>query len=285
MIIEISQIPVFSSALSEKEASVLTQHLESGNVLYFPTLGFKLEHSQLLASKACLGKGRKSMTYHSIDGSMKGIDLNNQYIALFNNMMQRYMQFSKDLIEHLCPSYTPHLITGRTSFRPMEVKGRKLSYRKDDTRLHVDAFPSMPMGEKRILRVFSNVNPHHQSRVWKLGEPFETVVSQFVQKLRKPWWGEFTLLQSLKLTKQKRSLYDHYMLQLHNQMKQDLTYQANAKQETVSFPPGSTWIVYSDVVSHAALEGAYLLEQSLYVPFHKMQEPALAPQSILKDYI
>ena len=33
------------------------------------------------------------------------------------------------------------------------------TWRKDDTRLHVDSFPATPSGGRRILRVFSNVNP------------------------------------------------------------------------------------------------------------------------------
>ena len=47
------------------------------------------------------------------------------------------------------------------------------SWRKDDTRLHVDAFPSNPMHGTRLLRVFSNVNPSGQPREWRVGEPFE----------------------------------------------------------------------------------------------------------------
>lgn len=285
MIIEQSQNPVLSSVLPVHQAKLLTQSLESGKVLYFPNLNFHLENTVLLGSKACLDKKRKSMTYYIKDGSMKGIDSKNAHIMTFKNMMQSYTAFAENLITHLCPHYSSDIITGRTSFRPMEVKGRKTSYRKDDTRLHVDAFPSMPMDKNRILRVFSNVNPHQQDRIWKLGEPFEKVVSQFFPKLRAPWWNEFNILNALHITKQKRSLYDHYMLQLHNQMKYDVDYQAKAQQQTVPFAAGSTWVVYSDVTSHAALEGAYLLEQTFYLPFTKMQEPDLAPQSILEKFI
>lgn len=284
MLIEYTQNPVLSSRLPVKEARDLTEKLESGHVLFFPNLGFPLQDGQLFASEACLGKGRKSMTYYQRDRTMKGINPHNKHLNLFKTMMQNYVEFSQKLINHVCPSYASNLIMGRTSFRPMEVKGRKLSVRKDDTRLHVDAFPSMPMRDNRILRVFTNVNPHGQNRVWKLGEPFTEVVDQFFPKLRSPFWGEFSALNMLNITKQKRSLYDHYMLEMHNQMKYDLEYQANAQQQTVLFPPGSTWIVYSDIASHAALEGAYLLEQTLYLPFDKMQNPSLAPQSILGKY-
>lgn len=285
MLIEQSYNAANLASLRGPELSQLVEHLEGGKVLYFPNLPFPIENALLLGSTAHLGAGRKSMTYDSKDGSIKGIQHNNTQTAAFQEMMHRYMQFAHNLISHLCPVYQSHLVTGRTSFRPIEVKGRKSSYRKDDTRLHVDAFPSTPMGNKRILRVFSNVNPFGADRVWKLGEPFEEVVAQFFNKLRKPIWGEFQMAYKLRLTGTKRTPYDHYMLQLHNSMKYDLSYQAKAKQQTVYFPPGSTWVVYSDRASHAALEGAYLAEQTFYLDYEHMQDPHKAPQSILSEYI
>ena len=74
----------------------------------------------------------------------------------------------------------------KTSLRPVEVSGRRQSWRKDDTRLHVDSFPSQPSCGKRILRVFSNVNPDGRPRVWKVGEPFEAVARKFWPELRGP---------------------------------------------------------------------------------------------------
>ena len=47
----------------------------------------------------------------------------------------------------------------RTSFRPGAIETRALSPRKDDKRLHVDAFPSSPVQGRRIFRVFTNAHP------------------------------------------------------------------------------------------------------------------------------
>jgi hypothetical protein len=43
-----------------------------------------------------------------------------------------------------------------------------------------------------------------------------------------------------------RSEYDHRMLQLHDLAKADLDYQKSVPQQEFQFPPGSTWIVFSD---------------------------------------
>ena len=59
----------------------------------------------------------------------------------------------------------PYVKRARTSYRPQPAVGRDVSWRKDDSRLHVDAFPSRPNRGERILRVFSNVNPDRGPRL------------------------------------------------------------------------------------------------------------------------
>src|SRR3546814_5569584 len=78
----------------------------------------------------------------------------------------------------------------------------------------VDAFPSVPNHGNRILRVFSNINPHGKSRIWRLGEPFEEVAKRFLPQIRMPLKATSILLKALNITKSKRTLYDHYMLKM-----------------------------------------------------------------------
>src|SRR3984957_13581606 len=142
-------------------------------------------------------------------------------------MLPRIAQQSQALIHALFPHFKDAIKRGRPRFRPSELCNRKLSYRKDDRLLHVDAFPSSPNQGQRLLRVFSNVNPHGQDRVWRLGEPFEAVAKRFLPLVPKAWPGSSQLLQLLKITKSRRSEYDHIMLQIHNRMKTDAEYQKN----------------------------------------------------------
>ena len=83
------------------------------------------------------------------------------------------------MVGQALPAYRDRLEIGRTSFRPVEIAGRASSWRKDDTRLHIDSFPATPVHGKRILRVFTNVNPHGRPRTWRLGEDFESVAQRF----------------------------------------------------------------------------------------------------------
>ncbi len=95
--------------------------------------------------------------------------------------------------------------------------------------------------------------------------------------------GEAHLLYLLKITKKKRSHYDHYMLQIHNKMKATSSYQRNVSATEMSFPPGSTWIVYTDLVSHAALSGRFALEQTFYPPITNMLNFKLSPQHQIQE--
>jgi hypothetical protein len=200
-------------------------------------------------------------------------------------MLARYAASSRSLLRKLLPHYAPTLQQARTSFRPVEIAGRDISWRKDDTRLHVDSFPSSPTGGDRILRVFSNVNPNGQSRTWRLGESFEAVSRRFLPQIRGPLPAANQVLKAVGITKRLRSDYDHFMLGLHDRMKADLGYQASADQSDVDFPPGSSWIVYSDQVAHAAMRGQHALEQTFHLPVAGMLDPAKAPLAILERLV
>ena len=99
---------------------------------------------------------------------------------------------------------------------------------------------------------------------------------------RGPVRGASHLLRLLGITKDRRSAYDHFMLQIHDQMKADLDYQSEARQIVFEFPAGSTWIAFTDQVSHAAIRGQYALEQTFYLPLTCMLDPSRAPLRILE---
>lgn len=72
------------------------------------------------------------------------------------------------------------------------------------------------------------------------------------------------------------------MLQLHDLLKSDMDYQEHAPQERMPFPPGTTWICFSDQVIHAAMSGQYLLEQTLLLPPARQYDPTTSPLETLR---
>ncbi len=259
--------------------------LEGGKILYFPHLDFPLsEQERTLLTPNILSPKAKNISYDPVHDRLSGFECDPTQAALLKRMMERYYSTARHFLLHLIPHYEHHLILGKTSFRPVEILGRKTSYRKDDTRLHVDAFPSNPTKGQRILRIFTNINHEGKPRVWRSGEPFEVVVKQFAPKTSSPWPVVPHLLKLFKITKDKRTDYDHYMLQIHDGMKGDLDYQKNAGQEELHFPPGSSWIVFTDQVSHAAMSGQHVLEQTFHLNVEGLQNEATAPLRVLERY-
>lgn len=278
----IATLPVtqWDPSLSSVEKQHAIDALELGQLLFLPQLAFALTtEERALLSPHVLDRKAKNISYHATTDALHGAAATH---AQLTALLSRFAQHARTLIEQLFPHYRDTLQQGRTSFRPIQVSNRRQSYRKDDRRLHVDAFPATPNHGRRILRVFSNINPNGESRVWRIGEPFEQVAQQFL-----PTVPAFNPLLSrclhwLRLTKSRRSHYDHIMLHLHDNMKKDQRYQQYAQQVELRLPAQSSWIVQTDIVSHAAMSGQYLLEQTFYLPVHAMADPTRSPLKILE---
>jgi hypothetical protein len=108
------------------------------------------------------------------------------------------------------------------------------------------------------------------------------VARRFADDLRVPLPGTSIVLRLLRLTKSRRSPYDALMLQLHDRMKGDSAYQAGTPQTRVDFPAGSTWMAFTDQVSHAALAGQYQLEQTFLLPIDAMIDAERSPLRVLE---
>ena len=197
-------------------------------------------------------------------------------------MIGRFAAGASGLVAALFPRYAPYLKRARTSYRPQPAIGRSVSWRKDDSRLHIDAFPSRPNRGERILRVFCNVNPRGEDRVWRVGESFESMAAHFLPRIRAQRPGEAALLSALLVTKGRRTPYDHLMLGLHDCAKADLAYQRDCPQREVRFAPGTTWICFSDQVMHAASGGQFMLEQTTHLPLAALYAPERSPLAVLE---
>ena len=146
----------------------------------------------------------------------------------------------------------------------------------------MDAFPSNPVRGRRILRVFTNVNPDGAQREWLLGESFESFAGRFFPLASGAMPGSARLMKSLGITKSLRSDYDHFMLQLHDLAKGDERYQRTSPREVMPFSPGNTWIAFTDQVVHAATRGQYAFEQTFYVDVDRMHDRAASPLAVLE---
>ncbi|WPB58693.1 Kdo hydroxylase family protein [Xylophilus sp. GOD-11R] len=265
---------------AEADAALIAA-VEAGKVLYFPSLHFTIwPQEAALLRPELLAKGKRNISLDA-DGTLKGADASLAEQAELAGMIGRFRDGALALVHGLLPAYQPHLRIAPTSFRPAEVQGRAQSWRADDRRLHVDAFPSRPNRGERILRVFANINPMGQPRTWRVGEPFEDVARRYLPRAKPYSAWQAQCLKRLGITKSFRSEYDHLMLQLHDGMKGDADYQKNARQVTMPFAAGSAWVCFSDQTPHAVMSGQFMMEQTLHLPVEAQYNPSSSPLAIL----
>jgi hypothetical protein len=257
--------------------------LEAGDVLWLRDSFFAVEVAERpLLTPSVLAGANKNVSFDPATGRVSGASAAGESAELLRGMLARFSDEAEAFVRRACPAYSDRLRVGRTSFRPVEIAGRESSWRKDDTRLHVDSFPATPVQDRRILRVFANVNPEGRPRSWRVGEDFDGLAARFAPRLRVPMPGAAALLHALHLTKTRRSAYDALMLQLHDRMKEDTAYQQAAPQVPFDFPPGSAWIAFTDQVSHAAMSGQHQLEQTFLLPVGAMLDEVRSPLRILE---
>jgi hypothetical protein len=254
--------------------------LEQGAVLFFPNLPFTLLESENQFLDAGVADGKaKNISFDPVSGKMQSSSLRGPKAEALQAMIERFGSQATRLVHDLLPYRGVE--RARTSFRPVQVKGRHYSKLSDDRLLHIDAFPSRPMRGRRIPRFFSNVSPT-SSRCWQVGEPFEDFARAFLPRVGPHFPGKSWLYEKLGVTIGRRSLYDELMLCLHDEAKRDDAFQRAGPHEAIEFPPGCCWMVLTDQVLHAALGGEFALEQTFHFNVDQLGEPERAPVKVLE---
>lgn len=274
----------WNPSISANQAAEFAHCLETGHVLFLPELRFELgnEERKFLSPQWLVG-GSKSLYLKGRERNLRGTAAQGKDRADIQSMIERFGLRATRLVNSLFPMYGGNLQPSNTSFRPCEASGRKQSWRHDDTRLHTDAFPSQPLQGKRILRVFTNANPQGKPRLWRIGEPFREMAQRFLPQVHRPLPGKHLLLRMFGVTKSPRTEYDHIMLKFHDLQKADMEYQRSVPQQSFAFPPGSTWICFSDQVMHAVMGGQHLFEQTFHLPAEAQANPDDSPLRILES--
>jgi hypothetical protein len=275
----------YPASLDLKSQDGFAIRLETEGLVLLPGQPFALGREEIDLVSPRWSDGRAKNISLSPRGDVRGAVAEATAERRLASLMARYRDWAESLILEEAPRYGSRLERGRTSLRTRDVAEGAESKRKDDRRLHVDAFASQPTGGKRLLRVFTNVNPVGEPRLWRVGERFEAHARRWAHHLRRPWPGEAWVLRRLGVTRAKRTPYDALMLGLHDAAKLDDAYQRDAPARDVILPAGASWIAYTDSVVHAAMRGRFMLEQTFYLPVEAMAAPETSPVRILERIV
>jgi len=271
--------------------------LEAGNILYFPGVPFDLpdaDRARLLEKRQSGLRFHKNISYRPKTGELRGFDSTSPEDTVeLQRIMKKYSAQVVDFVEKCLTPYSAHYTLDYASYRPNEEAGRDLSLHKRNDLLHVDAFPSRPTAGGRILRVFTNINPT-RARSWIVSDPFEKLAAMHAQAAGLDRVARRSLSTPARLWRRSgavirlfggasaRTAYDIFMLHFHDWLKENSEFQKNCPKTAINFPPGSTWLVYTDQVPHAVLTGQFALEQTFIVHLDGMVTPEHAPINVLE---
>jgi hypothetical protein len=272
----------------ERERSLAAcRVLEEGKILMFRETPLEIpaaDREFLLRQRQTEAGYHKNIAYRPGSDRVTGVARQQEQDAReLKRVLRDYSKAAAAFASKLLAPYAAKWRLDYASFRPQEEAGRKLSRHARNDLLHVDSFPTRPTRGDRIFRLFTNVNPA-APRVWKTGETFPELAERFAVSSgllgRVSRTGPFPLVTSL--LRHSRPPYDEFMHRFHNFLKDNLAYQDNARSETVSFPPFATWMVFTDMATHAVLSGQYALEQTFLIARDSLVTPEKAPVAVLE---
>lgn len=287
-------IRIDSSCANAASSRSLCEHLERGDILLLTPTPYhpSEEDSDFLRSQKQSQSGsHKNIAYKPHLGKITGVDtVSDANAERMRRILETYSKQALALLSKLLPDYSRYWKVDYASYRPVEEQGRQLPISHRNDLMHLDAFPTRPTHGGRILRAFTNLHPN-RDRVWGTGEPFEDLAAHYavqagLNRVTNPLAAvrRRAVLSGrlLGLRVPDRSPYDEFMLRFHHYLKSNETFQQEGQRDTATFPPGSTWISFTDQVAHRVLSGQYALEQTCIVPLHAMLLPEKAPVNILE---
>lgn len=270
--------------------------LEAGNVLFMDCIPIDFseeDYSFLIGQRQTGAVYRKNIAYKPgrdlMTGAARGLDEER-----LRRLMRHFSRQSVQLLSRLLPRYAAGWKMDYASLRPFEEEGRDLSVHARNDLLHFDAFPTRPTYGDRIMRFFINLNPT-RPRVWLTTDGFDVLASRFAdeagllkmgRRAAAPLSRQLARLGRLaRLPQARRSPYDVIMHRFHNFLKENTDFQKSCAKQRWEFPPRSSWIVFTDAVSHAVLSGQMAMEQTFIVPRRLMVHPEQAPADVLERLI
>lgn len=279
---------------SELTPQTACEMLERGGILYFPETPFRFSDADrefLLTQRQKDADYHKNIAYRPRENRITGVDSGSgmdveRLRVIMSDFHDQVIAFLKVFLAPYAKSW--HI--DFASYRPLEERGRKMRLRARNDLLHVDSFATRPIYGDRILRAFININPE-QNRIWNTSDNFEVLVNQFRTAVPPPSALNAVpssptvaqrLLKALGMRANRNSPYDRFMLDFHNFLKENAQFQTSCRKDLWEFPPNSSWIVFTDMVSHAVLSGQFALEQTMIISQRDLVTPEKAPINILR---
>lgn len=279
--------------------------LEQGKIVYFPEspVPFPGEDDlRFLREEIVPHLREKNLSYHPEAGRVLGLARRSEHARRAHRILKAHAGDVQDFLSQALPGLSRDGRAGTSSFRPFQERGRDLPLRASNERVHFDARAYGATKGDRILRFFMNAHPS-EDRLWISKGVFPDVYRRYGARagIAPPEGRGHDLamgrgdrllsafLQGLShlglplARLAENSPYDRLMRKLHNSMKEDGGFQSDPEGHCeLRFPPRSAWMVFTDMVSHACIEGQHAFIDTFLLPLGNCRFPEMAPYFILR---
>lgn len=281
----------------------LSDALERGNLVQFPDCPIELPPPadlDFLRGRMPELLSSKNISFHPEADRIFGIKGEREDVERAHAVLKAHSSRVQAFLSRRMPNLTRQWQVGTSSFRPLQERGRNLSAHASNELVHVDAGAYGATHGDRILRFFVNVNPS-EDRVWVSKGAFPELYKRYGKEAGiangAPLKLEEGVLDRLR-TGASRALgavipparlldsspYDRAMRRFHNFMKDTPAFQAAEEgHREFRFKPFTAWMVFTDMVSHACIEGRFAFIDTFVIKLASCRLPALAPIQILQQ--
>ncbi|MGH8530246.1 MAG: Kdo hydroxylase family protein [Nevskiales bacterium] len=292
--------------LAQAGRNDISDALERGGIVHFPECPIELPSQadlDFLRQKMPAMMKSKNVSYHPESGRIYGLEGDPADVERAHEILKEHIARVVAFLEQKTPQLTQGWTVGTASFRPLQERGRALSAHASNELIHVDAMAYGATHGDRVLRFFVNANDHGADRVWTTKGTFPELFNRYgtvagvtppqgkQNRLEEGFWDKVrTAIVNLLArfnpgakTALDSSPYDRLMRRFHNYMKDTPEFQnTSVGHQEFRFKPYSAWMTFTDMVSHACIEGQHAFADTFVVPLDSCRLKEVAPYYILK---
>ena len=280
----------------------LTDHLERGRVLLFPTPPLELpsdEDLHFLKQQTPEYHSSKNISYYPQAQLIRGIKAPPDIEQRTQTILREYQDRVEACLQRLIPSFTPGWTSATSSLRVFEENNRGLPIRTRSDLIHLDAGTYGAARGDLILRFLTNLDD--KERVWRCKGTVSDLVETYGEAaglqrndglLRDSFLNRMGSGMVRGLSKLfpatatlERSAYDQAMRHMHNYMKESEEFQQDPEgMVEIRFKPKSCWLVFADMAGHSCLSGEFAMINTFMVPRENFRHQEFSPWEVLSRY-
>ena len=280
----------------------LTDHLERGRVLLFPTPPLELpsdEDLHFLKQQTPEVHASKNISYYPEAQLIRGIKAPPDIEQRTQTILREYQDRVEACLHRLIPSFTPGWRSATSSLRVFEENNRGLPIRTRSDLIHLDAGTYGAARGDLIMRFLTNLDD--KERVWRCKGTVSDLVETFGEAaglqrndglLRDSFLNRMGSGMVRGLSKVfpvtatlERSAYDQAMRHMHNYMKESEEFQQDPEgMVEIRFKPKSCWLVFADMAGHSCLSGEFAMINTFMVPRENFRHQEFSPWEVLSRY-